>query len=153
MLAKLVSGLHKPDDQTVLLPPDVLEFVGPLPVRALPGEALVWMQVHDNVKNPFGDCSEHSAQRQELARLHLSLASFVYQYCCFTRQGCAVISTWLCFTLQLKNYRRYSHHIGGLLNYSHHFHHTVCTAARSAWPGPCQKQQAAQGCHSLWVIC
>ncbi|KAL3161617.1 hypothetical protein ABBQ32_010474 [Trebouxia sp. C0010 RCD-2024] len=37
MLAKLVSGLHKPDDQTVLLPPDTLDFVAPLPVRALPG--------------------------------------------------------------------------------------------------------------------
>ena len=46
MLAKLVSGLHKPDDQTVLLPPDVLAFVAPLPVRALPGEAPVWKQVH-----------------------------------------------------------------------------------------------------------
>lgn len=41
MLAKLVSGLHKPDDQTVLLPPDVLDFVAPLPVRALPGKAHV----------------------------------------------------------------------------------------------------------------
>ena len=37
MLAKLVSSLHKPDDQTVLLPPDTLDFVAPLPVRALPG--------------------------------------------------------------------------------------------------------------------
>ena len=37
MLAKLVSGLHKPDDQTVLLPPDAADFVAPLPVRALPG--------------------------------------------------------------------------------------------------------------------
>ncbi len=37
MLAKLVSGLHKPDDQTVLLPPDASAFVAPLPIRALPG--------------------------------------------------------------------------------------------------------------------
>lgn len=37
MLAKLVSGLHKPDDQTVILPPDAAAFVAPLPVRALPG--------------------------------------------------------------------------------------------------------------------
>lgn len=38
MLAKLVSGLHKPDDQTVILPPDAAAFVAPLPVRALPGD-------------------------------------------------------------------------------------------------------------------
>ena len=37
LLAKLVSGLHKPDDQTVLLPPEAASFVAPLPVRALPG--------------------------------------------------------------------------------------------------------------------
>ncbi|KAL4854768.1 DNA polymerase iota [Chlorella vulgaris] len=37
MLAKLVSGLHKPDDQTVLPPPEAAAFVAPLPVRALPG--------------------------------------------------------------------------------------------------------------------
>ena len=33
MLAKLVSGMHKPDDQTVLLPPDTAQFVAPLLVR------------------------------------------------------------------------------------------------------------------------
>ncbi|GLC60262.1 hypothetical protein PLESTB_001592000 [Pleodorina starrii] len=37
MLAKLVSGLHKPDDQTVLFPDQAWAFVAPLPVRALPG--------------------------------------------------------------------------------------------------------------------
>lgn len=37
MLAKLVSGLHKPDDQTVLPPPEAARFVAPLPPRALPG--------------------------------------------------------------------------------------------------------------------
>ncbi len=37
MLAKLVSGLHKPDDQTVLPPPEAAAFVAPLPPRALPG--------------------------------------------------------------------------------------------------------------------
>ena len=58
MLAKLVSGLHKPDDQTVLLPPDVLDFVAPLPVRALPGTAPVLMQVHGSVNvGSFGECS------------------------------------------------------------------------------------------------
>lgn len=31
------AGLHKPDDQTVLLPPEAASFVVPLPVRALPG--------------------------------------------------------------------------------------------------------------------
>lgn len=37
MLAKLCSGLHKPDDQTVLPPPEAAVFVAPLPLRALPG--------------------------------------------------------------------------------------------------------------------
>ena len=37
MLAKLVSGMHKPDDQTILLPPDAPAFVATLPVRAIPG--------------------------------------------------------------------------------------------------------------------
>ncbi|GFR42034.1 hypothetical protein Agub_g2851, partial [Astrephomene gubernaculifera] len=37
LLAKLVSGLHKPDDQTVISPQWAAEFVGPLPLRALPG--------------------------------------------------------------------------------------------------------------------
>ena len=45
MLAKLVSGLHKPDDQTVLLPPDAADFVAPLPVRALPGAFAVVITV------------------------------------------------------------------------------------------------------------
>ena len=31
------SGLHKPDDQTVLPPLEAAAFVAPLPVRALPG--------------------------------------------------------------------------------------------------------------------
>ena len=37
MLAKLVSGLHKPDDQTVLLPSAAEAFVAQLPLRAIPG--------------------------------------------------------------------------------------------------------------------
>ncbi|KAL4422612.1 hypothetical protein ABPG75_008809 [Micractinium tetrahymenae] len=37
MLSKLCSGLHKPDDQTVMPPPEAAAFVAPLPVRALPG--------------------------------------------------------------------------------------------------------------------
>jgi hypothetical protein len=41
-LAKLVSGLHKPDDQTVMPPPEAAAFVAPLPARALPGGAAGW---------------------------------------------------------------------------------------------------------------
>ena len=37
MLAKLSSGLHKPDDQTVLPPTEAASFVAPLPLRAIPG--------------------------------------------------------------------------------------------------------------------
>lgn len=37
MLAKLAAGLHKPDDQTVLLPSEAVAFVASLPLRALPG--------------------------------------------------------------------------------------------------------------------
>eukprot|EP00884_Botryococcus_braunii_P008015 jgi/Botrbrau1/17214/Bobra.0620s0004.1 len=37
MLAKLISGIHKPDDQTILLPQDAAAFVHNLPVRAFPG--------------------------------------------------------------------------------------------------------------------
>lgn len=36
-LAKLVSGLHKPDDQTLLLPSEVAAFISPLRVRVLLG--------------------------------------------------------------------------------------------------------------------
>ena len=38
MLAKLVSGIHKPDDQTVMLPCHAAAFVATLPVRAIPGQ-------------------------------------------------------------------------------------------------------------------
>jgi impB/mucB/samB family len=37
LLAKMASGLHKPDDQTVLPPPVAASFVAPLPVRSLTG--------------------------------------------------------------------------------------------------------------------
>lgn len=37
MLAKLSSGLHKPDDQTVLFPDEAATFMTPLPLRAIPG--------------------------------------------------------------------------------------------------------------------
>ena len=33
MLAKLASGLHKPDDQTILPPSVAAAFIAPLPVR------------------------------------------------------------------------------------------------------------------------
>lgn len=56
MLAKLVSGLHKPDDQTVLLPPDASTFVAPLPIRALPGLLLLllllWAALLHNIDTP-----------------------------------------------------------------------------------------------------
>ena len=52
MLAKLVSGLHKPDDQTVLLPPEVAEFVAPLPVRALPGMLCPWVPLSYDPPSP-----------------------------------------------------------------------------------------------------
>mmetsp|Transcript_560 Transcript_560/g.1669 ORF Transcript_560/g.1669 Transcript_560/m.1669 type:complete len:852 (-) Transcript_560:470-3025(-) len=37
MLAKLVSGLHKPDDQTVLFPTEAAGFIRHLPLRAIHG--------------------------------------------------------------------------------------------------------------------
>ena len=37
MLSKPISGLHKPDDQTVLLPPHAKQFMAPLPIKAIPG--------------------------------------------------------------------------------------------------------------------
>lgn len=50
MLAKLSSGLHKPDDQTVLHPSEAVNFVGPLPLRAIPG-----------VGHKLGECEEEDA--------------------------------------------------------------------------------------------
>ena len=83
MLAKLVSGLHKPDDQTVLLPPDVLEFVAPLPVRALPGEASVKTQIDRGMlvtERPMTKASLSLPQ----------LITIVCMYCYrFTEQGLA----------------------------------------------------------------
>lgn len=35
--AKLVGGLHKPNDQTSILPSALLPFLRPLPIRSLPG--------------------------------------------------------------------------------------------------------------------
>ena len=37
MGAKLVGGLHKPNDQTSILPSALHPFLRPLPVRNLPG--------------------------------------------------------------------------------------------------------------------
>jgi nucleotidyltransferase/DNA polymerase involved in DNA repair len=36
-LSKMAAGLHKPNGQTILPPPEAAAFVAPLPVRALPG--------------------------------------------------------------------------------------------------------------------
>ncbi|KAL6762106.1 hypothetical protein V8C86DRAFT_719097 [Haematococcus lacustris] len=44
-LAKLCSGLHKPDAQTILLPSVAADFVAPLSVRALPGVGFKIQQV------------------------------------------------------------------------------------------------------------
>lgn len=44
MLAKLVSGIHKPDDQTIVFPTEAAAFVATLPVRALPGVGSVMSQ-------------------------------------------------------------------------------------------------------------
>lgn len=38
LLAKFASGLHKPNDQTVLPPPLAAAFTSQLPVRSLPGK-------------------------------------------------------------------------------------------------------------------
>ena len=37
LISKLISGVHKPNDQTILLPEHAADFVAPLPVRAIPG--------------------------------------------------------------------------------------------------------------------
>ena len=37
LLAKLMSGLHKPEDQTAILPQHGAAFLAPLPVRTLAG--------------------------------------------------------------------------------------------------------------------
>ena len=37
LVSKLVSGLHKPNDQTILFPEHAAEFVAALPLRSLPG--------------------------------------------------------------------------------------------------------------------
>lgn len=37
IMAKLISGLHKPNDQTILLPEFAKDFLADLPVRAIPG--------------------------------------------------------------------------------------------------------------------
>lgn len=42
MLAKLAAGLHKPDDQTVLLPCEAAAFVAGLPVRARTCSPVCW---------------------------------------------------------------------------------------------------------------
>jgi nucleotidyltransferase/DNA polymerase involved in DNA repair len=47
MLSKLVSGLHKPDDQTVLPPPAAAAFIAPLkPRRAHQRRCMCWAAPH-----------------------------------------------------------------------------------------------------------
>ena len=62
MLAKLVSGMHKPDDQTIVLPPDAPAFVATLPVRAIPG-TLQLCYVHQSLR-----CMGASGTSSPLAR-------------------------------------------------------------------------------------
>ncbi|KAG2491453.1 hypothetical protein HYH03_010239 [Edaphochlamys debaryana] len=65
-LAKLVSGLHKPDDQTVLPPHQAAAFVAPLPVRALPG---VGHKAEAQLRERLGVASAADARRLSRAQL------------------------------------------------------------------------------------
>lgn len=52
MLAKLISGLHKPDDQTTMPPPLATGFMATLPVRAIPG---VGYKMNSQLKTQLGE--------------------------------------------------------------------------------------------------
>lgn len=52
MLAKLSSGLHKPDDQTVLFPSEAAAFMAPLPLRAIPGVGYKLGELPEQHKQP-----------------------------------------------------------------------------------------------------
>jgi hypothetical protein len=54
--AKLASGLHKPDDQTVLPPSQAAAVVAPLPVRALPGKGGIYRGYRGCVGGVYGVC-------------------------------------------------------------------------------------------------
>jgi nucleotidyltransferase/DNA polymerase involved in DNA repair len=54
ILAKLASGLHKPDDQTILPPPVAAGFVAPLPVRALSGALHTESSTHGSLRGRVG---------------------------------------------------------------------------------------------------
>ena len=81
MLAKLVSGMHKPDDQTVILPCHAAAFVATLPVRAIPGEALsgAGFSVHHS-SAPLSEIQPHAS----VACAHLK----VIIYSCFALYLC-----------------------------------------------------------------
>lgn len=79
MISKLISGLFKPDDQTILLPQDAQEFVAPLPVRALPsvGRKLE-KELHENGIFIVGDIIPWEVKKlQDLFGEKTSL--FLYQ--------------------------------------------------------------------------
>ena len=65
MLAKLVSGIHKPDDQTVMLPCHAAAFVATLPVRAIPGQDCLGQQYSYSLRD---DLMPHSPQVEGLVR-------------------------------------------------------------------------------------
>ncbi|RMZ56189.1 hypothetical protein APUTEX25_002379 [Auxenochlorella protothecoides] len=69
VLAKLVSGLHKPDDQTILLPPEAAAFVSPLPVRALPG-------IGHKMEAQLQEMGVHSAEALRSIPLHILVDTF-----------------------------------------------------------------------------
>lgn len=64
MLAKLCSGLHKPDDQTILPPVEASAFVAPLPLRAIPGVGV----------KLGSDCQHEIADVMSLTLLHVVLS-------------------------------------------------------------------------------
>ena len=71
IMAKLISGLHKPNDQTILLPEFAKDFLADLPVRAIPGVGAVlqstlaahdvvkvsdlWSWSHERLRDTFGE--------------------------------------------------------------------------------------------------
>lgn len=66
LLAKLASSVHKPDDQTVVLPPDALAFVANLSVSAIPG---VGSRLESILRNQFGVTHVHQLRSIDVKRL------------------------------------------------------------------------------------
>ncbi|KAK9826961.1 hypothetical protein WJX74_001872 [Apatococcus lobatus] len=81
MLAKLVGGLHKPDDQTTLPPSEAAAFVASLPVRALPG---VGYKLNTELEQR-GVMTAEELRRWSIADL---AAAFGDRYATFLLQAC-----------------------------------------------------------------